>query len=461
MRTRTLLAVLAVAALVAFAGTSCKKKGKGETKDKGTAADMAADMAADGMKAPMGGMDVARPGPRPRPAASSSLFDPGVFEIALMLPAKKNPVFAEIAGEISTVAATCKKSKKHVNSFTWCAEWKTLAAKLKKILEAVDKTKPATVMAGMAVALAGVSKLRDPDLFVRYAGLVVLEHVFYNFSYKKLKKPRALLARVVANSLKNGKSDERTQAVRILGCDGGLSHFNGGVFDGKVLAWAAHKDKSQTVRQHALSHLSSCMDRLKGDCPVKPSQLKAWAAKETSKSAREGIAKLAGKLKMTNEVFAWCEPILMESEMHWGCESAFKSVLDKDQFDKFHALSKKYRDSAGSKTARNFRMIYPVKLMFYGLSKGFPKDKVVAFVDSVMAQEETATKRDQSVINTCIQGLVTNAQTKAEIKMARKMLKKRGRKFAKYVQKDKDRKKWTKLFKDADKTLKKKAKTAK
>lgn len=464
MRTRTTLAVMAVAALVALAGMSCKKKGKDAKKD--TASDMSADMKAgmdtDAMKAPMGGMDAARPRPRTRPAAKASLFDPGVFKMALMLPAKKDPVFAKIAGEISTVAAACQKKKKYLSSFTWCTEWKALAAEIKKILTAIDKKKPATVRAGMAVALAGVSKLRDKDIFVRFAGLVVMEHIFYNFSYKGLKKPRALLARVVALSVKNGtKYDERKQAIRVLGCDGGLSHFNGGVYDGKVLAWAAHKDKSHWVRQAALGHLSSCMDRLKDNCPVKPSQLKAWAATEKDKTSREAIAKLAGKLKMTDEVFTWCTPILMESQMHWGCDAAFKSVLDKSQFDKFHALAKKYRDSDGSKTANNFRMIYPVNLMIHGLKKGFPKEKVVAYVDSVMAQEETATKRAQSVIQACINGLVKIAGTKAEVKMLRKLLKKRGRKFAKAVKKDKNRKKWSKLFKDADKTLAARAKVLK
>ncbi len=460
MRIRTSLAVLAVAALVALAGTNCKKKGKGETEDKGMAADMAADMGADAMKGPMGGMDAARP--RPRVAAKPSLFDTAVFDAAAKLPATKDPNYAKVKGQIPTIAAACKKANKYLNSFSSCADWKKLETEIKKLTGAIVDGQPETRTPAMAVALAAVSQLRDKDTFVRYAGLQILERIFYDFSYKKVKKPRALLARAVAYNVKNGTSyEERKQALRIIGYDGGLSHFNGGVFDGKVLAWAAHKDKDINVRRAALSSLRSCMDRLKAKCPITPAVLKAWIAVEKHDDARQGIAKLAGKLKMTDEIFTWCSPVLLESKMGWGCRDAFKMVLGKDNFDKFHTLVKKYRDSDGSKTANNYRMAFVVELMFHGLKKGFPRDKVVAFVDSILAQEETATKTSRGVLRNSINGLEKISKSVDEIKATRKLLKKRGKKFKKFVKKNKDRKDWGKIFKETDKKLKEKLKAAK
>jgi hypothetical protein len=467
MRTRTSLAVLAVAALVALAGTNCKKKGKGDTKDKGMAADMAADMGADmgadAMKGPMGGMSgMDAPRPRPRVAAKPSLFDPAVFDVALKLPATKDPNFAKIKAEIPKVAEACKKASKYLHSFSSCADWKKLDGEIKKLTGAIVDGQPETITPAFAAALAGVAHLRDKNTFVRYAGLQIMERIFYDFSYKKVKKHRAILARVVANSVKNGTAyEERKQAIRVIGHDGGLSHFNGGVFDGKVLAWAAHKDKSKWVRRAALGNLASCIDRLKGKCPVKPSQIKTWIAAEKDLDARQGIAKLAGKLKMTDEVFAWCSPLLLDSTMYWGCRDGFKLVLDKAQFDKFHALAKKYRDSDGSKTANNFRMAFVVELMFHGLKNGFPRDKVVAFTDSILAQEETATKTSRGVVRNSINGLLKISKSVDEIKATRKLLKKRGRKFKKALRKNKDRKDWGKIFKEADKKLKEKLKAAK
>lgn len=458
MRVRTQLAVLAVAAMTALAVGSCKKKGKEQAKDDEKKSDMAA-MTED-VKAPMGGMDVAEPGPGP--AKKKSLFDPVVFKIAMKLPASKDPVFAKIQGEIPKVAEACKKSKKYVSSFSWCAEWKTLQGEIKKVINAIDKNKPETVKAAMAVALAAASKLRDPELFVRYTGLQIMEEIFYNFSYKGLKKPRALLARIVAHSVKDGTDyNERNQAIRVIGNDGGLSHFNGGVYDGKVLAWAAHKDKSHWVRRSALVHLASCMDRLKSECPVTQSKLRSWYAAEKDNDAQEGIARLAGKLKMTVDVFAWCSPKLLESKLYWGCRDAFKFVLDKDGFDKFHDLAKKFRDSDKSKDAGNFRLAFVVQLMFHGLGQGFPRDKVVGYIDSLLAQEETATKRAKSVFADSLAGLVKISNTKAEIKALQKLLKKRGKKFSKLLKKDKARKDWAKVWKDTDKELKQKAKAAK
>ncbi len=456
MRKHTLLAALAVTALFAFSVGACKKKGKDEEK-KGEASEMSAKMATD-MAAHK---SAKRPRPRPRPAKGAGLFDPSAIDRALKLPATKHANFNKYAAKIVEVAATCKKSKKYLSSLSWCDEWKTLSAELKKINEAVVPSKPETVMPALAATLAGVSKLRDKDPFVRYAGLLVLERAFYDFSYRGLKQPRKLLAQVVALSVKNGTDYyERKLAVRLLGHEGGRASFMGGVYDGKVLAWAAKNDKSKWLREAALSNLGYCLDKLKDKCPVTPSHLKAWFAKEKDKSPKEAIARLAGKLKMTDEVLAWCGPLVLDATFYWGCRSALKAVLDGKTFDKFLEMAKQLRDSDKSKTKGNFRMAFIVDIMVHGIKRGFPKEKVLAFLDSVLAQKATATMRTKSVLTSIVRAMVKLATTKKEIKAARKLLRKRGRKLARLVRKDKNRKDWPKVFKEADKKLKKKAKKA-
>ena len=442
MRCSTALIALAMSTVLALAAAGCKGK------------------PSVAKKAPKSVGDIKRPAPQP--VAKPGLFSQDVFRQAMKMPATRHPNFQKFATELPKVAAACKKSKKYVSSFTWCAEWKAMAKEIRKIHKAINKRRPETVQAALAVALAAVSKLQDKDLFVRYAGLAVLDITFYDFSYKKLRSPRRMLARAVATAVKNGTDyNERKQAVRLLGCDGGLSHFNGDVYDGKVLAWAAHKDKSEWVRQAALGNLASCIDRLKGRCPVTPSQLKTWIETEKNKTARESIANLAGKLKMADEVFAWCSPIVLAGQMHWGCEKAFKAILDKGNFPRFLALGEKFRDSDKSKTRNNFRMVYFVQLLWWGMkSKNFPREKVVAFQRSVLAQKATATTRAKSIAKNIVDGFVKHATTEDEIGMARKLLRKYGRKIRRLVRRDKNRKSLIKLFKDADKKLKEKAESA-
>jgi hypothetical protein len=103
----------------------------------------------------------------------------------------------------------------------------------------------------------------------------------------------------------------------------------------------------------------------------------------------------------------------------------------------------------------------PGELSLDRLKKGFPRDKVVGYIDSLLAQEETATKRSKSVMTDSIRGLIKIHNTKDEIKALKKLLKKRGKKFKKFLKKEKARKDWVKVWKEAGKKLKEKAKAAK
>ena len=408
-----------------------------------------------------------KPGPVPQkgkqatraPAPKKAmLFDPGAFDRALARPEKADPLFASLKGQIPGVAKACKASKKYLSSFTWCSQWKGLANQIKPALKAVKRTNPASIRKAVAIGLAGVSALRDSDPFVRYTGLQILEQVMYNLAWKRVVQVRPMLARVVANVVKSGASyHERKQAVRLLGNDGGTAYFRGGVYDGKILAWAAHHDKSHWVRQAALGHLRSCIKRRGDACPVAPAQLRAWHAKETNATARESIARLAGMRKMTKEVFAWCTPRVLSSKMHWGCEGAFKHVINGQNFERFHALATKFRDSAASQTKRNFRMVYVVKLMNIGRKKGFPREKVAAFLRSVLSQPASMNARTRNTTLYAVRGLVRMTTAKKENKALQKFLKKTRRAYAKARKKEKDRKTWLKIFDDALKTLKAKA----
>ncbi len=384
-------------------------------------------------------------GDDPKPKANKGdLFDPAAFDEALGLPYAKHKKFAKTQKKIVEVAEACRKAKK---SLTWCDDWKPYNKKLQKIFKKLDKNEPKTIKPAMAVTLAAVSKLRDESLAVRMAGLKVLDRTFYDFYYAKFKKYRPLLARVVANTVKNGKTaEERNLALRLLGHDGGTSIFQGGEYDGKVLAYAATKDKEKSVRVTALQNMVRCVKKIGKKCPLTKDELKEWIKAEKEGDAIEQLARLAGMLKMGDQVEAMCESRLLDSTFYWGCREGYKAILDKGRSDKFLALAEKYRESDKSKTAHDFRLYYAVELMVHGTKNGFPRDKAVAFINSVLSQKSTKNKRSKETTRHSVEGLAKLTKGKEQGMEMLKVVLKHQKKFKKKWKKDKKKKAWLKVF---------------
>lgn len=428
MKRNCLVWMAVLASMVLFSTAGCKKAKK-ETPSK------------------PGPAPTEKPDEKPEPPKPAGLFDPGAIDKVVALPMKSDPTFAKVQKQLVTVAEACRKESKYLHSLTWCKAWKPFNEELKKLNEALDPNEPKTIKPAMAATMAAVSKLKDESSYMRYTALKVLDRTFYDFSYRKFRVHRALLARAVANLVKDGKAkDERVQALRLLGIDGGLSHFNGDVYDGEVLAWAAQNDKEGDVRSTAMGHLAACVRKIGDKCPVKPDQLREWMKTEKHKDAIEGIGRLAGLLKMGDEVEAWCGPRLLDSTLYWGCFEGYKLILDKGRFDKFLALSEKYRDGEKSKTKSDFRLGYTVELMMHGFKKGFPRDKVVAYLDSVLEQEPTKTTRQKALTKKCLEALVKVTTNAEEAKATLKLVLKHQKKFKKAWNKDKERKEWLGVF---------------
>jgi hypothetical protein len=436
-----------------FSITSCKKKKDEKGKDKD-------------VKVTKGKKTVKKVKVKP---AKKSLIKEGAIKKALARKETKLPEFKTYKKLIKDIAEPCRKSKKYLSSFTDCVEYKKMYTEIEKTFKGIDIGAPKTVRTAIAIALAAVANLKDENVWVRYSALKVLDKAMYDFSYKKLTEPRSNLINAIAHIFKTSTDknfekiyEDRALALRLVGCDGGRAYFMGGKYEVKLLTFLATKDLSYWVRSYAVGYLLSAYKKMKEKSGFTPAKIIKWRKAEKKDDIKNKYVRVASEMGMKKEVYEWCSAKLIINKASWACYQGIYKVSKKADFDKYYELAKKHRDNAATKTSNHTTIAFLDNLCLGVSKKGFPKDKALGYVDSVLGQEATAKTRSKYVLWAGLKNLAKQAKTKKDIKKLVKKIKKLEKKYKKFNKADKKRSKEIKeMFGKMYKKLKEDAKKAK